>query len=447
MLEQVRFSFVVRLLSETHIGDGEMLTLEDLRGASAKSSDKKELVATIQRGENGAPIIEAASLRGALKAHLTAMGYGTEATDLFGLDEIDEGNYGPHILRLHAGELETGPTEGHWPLFRPLTQAENFSGTFIATGIALDRHAKTVRDKLLYRHEMLPPGSRFKFTGTFLGGKDLFHERMTILFDSMCIDRGFSIGAGGGYGWGRVRLDPESVRVTLLCYDASNYRVQTEVLPWVSAGNLSPSADPAFILELHCKGPFLIHDPHSPVSGSEERDSHLSALKGADDTPVLTGKAVVQALRQRSEWLEWDPSGKNLEDRHFRPGDRAEVLTRSQRLFGVAGWAKRVQVDHVDVEWQRDLLTAQGIKLDAFTQAPVDGALFKYKVPANVSVLIRLRIRDHGLFDGDIAHFDRLMEDLRQPENRLRLGHSTSTGFGAFEVRQAAREVGDDTVA
>lgn len=437
MLEQVRFSFTIELLSETHIGDGEMLPLADLRGLRPKGSEK-ELVATIQRDVAQRPVIESSSLRGALKAHMTKMGYAAQAGQLFGLDEIGKAGFGDHRLRLHAGEFLEGPSEGKWPLFRPSGDG-GFRGTFLATGIALDRDRGTAKDKLLFRHEMLPPGSEFRVTGTFIGGQVTYRELMEPLFSSICEETGFSIGAGSGYGWGRARLKPDSVCADLFYYDVGTRSVGSLPLPWEQPNPLAASSDTLFRLELHCEGPFFIRDPQECESETKDKCPDMTALMGADDIPTLTGKAIVQALRQRSEWLEANTSPVN-NDIQFRPGDQSDKLSRSQRLFGVAGWAKRVQIEHVDVQWpKRYHHRAQGIKLDAYTQAPIDGALIEYEVPAKVSVRVKLRIHDHGLVEGDIQHFERVMDYLRQPESRLRLGHSTSTGFGAFEVLHAGR--------
>lgn len=439
MLEQVRFTFVIELLSFTHVGDGRMFKADFI---PKKDGDDHPQVLSIQRGKDDAPVIEGASIRGALRAHLVDRGLTELATELFGEEDVERTTGSDGKLRLHAGELINANTleGGNLPYWNRRPCA------FILPGVRIHLDTGAAQDKYFYHMEMLPDGCRFQFSGTFLGDLASFEELCGPLFAAMA--NGFSLGGKSGHGIGRAKLVEDSVHYEALSYNPRNkaFDKTSGTLSVMPAGQ----DDAEWTITLCCDGPFFIMDPARAEKDKNGPD--MLALMRDEDTPVFTGTAFLQELRRRAAWLEsiksvkggrYDKIVLDDPDRHLKPEEEPEGLTRTQRLFGVPGWGKRVRIVGIDVHWKKRCHKAQGIKLDVFTQAPIDGALIEYEVPADIGVTVRLKLDRTGLAPGDEKFFKQVLDDLRHGVRAPRYGHATGVGFGAFRVEDGACGAGE----
>lgn len=440
MLEQVRFTFTIKLFSFTHVGDGRNFTSDKVKTEKGESIK----IAAIQRGRNNLPVIEAASIRGSIRAHLNTFEESRLAQELFGPEDIDKKPESDGAMRLHAGYLENAEEQKKKTFLLPYwNELENRPCSFMLPGIRIDRDSGVVEEHLLYQVEMLPDGCCFRFTGTFLGNENQFVEQAGAMFGLLAAEEGFEVGATTGYGNGRARLLAESVSYETRNYNAAEkkFLICNKVL---TITPVKASGEP-FTIQLTCLGPYFVLDPvraKKDKTGNNSPD--MLALMRDDCSPVFSGKMLLQDLRRRSAWLEsrqwlennaydydnWKPCDDV--DRHLKNDESPASLTRTERLFGVTGWGKRVRVNDVAVDWQKAVHRAQGLKLDIFTQAPIDGALIEYQVPAGLAVKVSLRLEKTGLEAGDAEHFRDVLCDLASGTQRPRYCHTTGSGYGAF---------------
>jgi hypothetical protein len=435
---EVRFELVV--IAPLHCGDGERRSLKDMRSRNSADSTK-DPVNTVQRDYADDPVLEASSLKGAMRSHATAMGLaGIEA--LFGKDDVNVPGDSSGSLRLHAARWQAEQpaliADSKWPDWRNAGVGD-FANSFILPGIRIDRDTGAVEDGKFYRTEFLPAGARF-CCGFDVAGRSDALETAARLLGLLSSEGGFPLGAVTATGFGRVQADPASVTAERCWYDVETATVKRETVDIDIAAGQGAAAD--LRLELTCEGPFFIRDERRDVEGID-----MSALSADGELPVLTGKALLQELRRQSAWLEALQGKMDDPGRHLLPQEEPGVLTRTQRLFGVPGYAKRLRIDSVKVGWTDGARThkAQGIKLDVFTQGPIDGALLTIAVPAGVKAGVTLSLVAMGNPEhaDDKAHLDALITRIAGPGRGIRLGHSTGTGFGAFAVKHLEEPAGE----
>ena len=476
MLDQVRFEFSITTCSFLHVGEGKSLPLNDLRETA--SEKQSELVSTVQRDISGLPCIEASSIRGAMRAHLRRSGWDdADIERLFGPDEVEAGE---------AGEAGTAGSGKLWVRYGRLENAEQlsaiefllpdwlpprsghearFAGTFILPGIRIGAETGTAANGAFYKIEFVPDGARFRFNGVWLGKLEEFEEHCGRLFAELACEGGFEIGGETGYGYGRAKLDPDSITFDVLCYEP---RSKSFAPP--KNENLAPPetrqklcvpraerASPTHEFTLVCEGPFFIQDP---IRAKREGRADTAAMMRDAAQIVLSGKAILQDLRRRSAWIErlaaiegsagfnYNAEGLPKDDPgvELRPGACPSKLEITQRLFGVAGWKKLVSIRSVDISWDGDIHRAQGLKLDVFSQAPIDGALLEIEAPAGITATVRIDY-DQRPYEKDVLksrkrsdeeHLKKVIADLGANVRRARYGHSTRVGYGAFDYFQGA---------
>lgn len=230
---------------------------------------------------------------------------------------------------------------------------------------------------------------------------------------------------------------------------------------WTPTAN---AKKPELTLRLTCPGAFLHADPDhlwheqngkwSKSDGKKQAD--LIPLQRADNDAVLSGKSVMQHLRSRSAWIEClrhlEKNGYDYDDpkmpvdnpdRLLSRNEGAETLTITQRLFGAGGWAKTLRVTRAKVIRQSDFMSVQGIKLDRFTQGPIDGALLDLRVANNLDAEVWLNFRQDRYKDGleryldrDIRHLRALLDELGARDAVMRLGHGSARGMGWFDLEE-----------
>lgn len=455
MLSYCRITFRLELLALLHVGDGDDQPLAELRRGhphlkifqknQGARSDAEGLVRTQQRAVGGVPCIEGSSLRGALRS-LTRTAVPEAVERLFGPEAIGEGD---------------DPVSGRLWLYggSPIANGSASSAdlpfwdgyTCILTGNRVDLDLGAVQNGFLYMTEYCAPGMIFAFEAVYCGVFDEFDVDAGPLVAHMSEGSGFALGAESGHGRGRARLIGDSLSVSEHIYAPKKklYDVRTYGFQDLTAVTAHPTEDFATI-SLSCDGPFWIQDPYARA---KDGDPDMRELRFAEGRPIFSGKAFLQELRRRvarleiHRFLSKPENGFDYEspllplddfDRHLRPEQKPESLTATQRLFGVPGWGKVVHVIAAAVARPKARHRMQGIQLDVFTQAPIDGALLNSDVPAGIAVDVRLGV-DRGRYDDAMQRADEAL--LRTALDEMRLdgfqptyGHASGAGYGWFTV-------------
>jgi RAMP superfamily len=455
MIDQWHISFEVKLLSSAHVGSGALAPIADVRRdhahlkifrqqSSVEGAESRGLVALVQRDFEGKPVIEASSLRGAMRALS-----GVHAEFLFGPETVGEENDWTGALWLNAGRFQRLEDAGP-PSQLPFWDADK--STYILTGNRIDRESGAEEDGLLYMTEYSPAGTVFRFGIVFEGTREQVEARCLPVFARMATKDGFLMGRERGYGTGRAQLSEGKLAISGKSYNASIREFETISDFTPDLEKVDRSSDQMQLrLTLRCQGPFFIQDPYRK---QHEKSADMLAL-GTNEFPVLTGKAVLQELRRRTAWIEcieWLSDPNNKYDYEKAPNDDPDFLlkpdapvsslpTAAQRLFGVAGWGKIVRIHSVSDDAASQVYKAHALKLDAFTQAPIDGALIEYDVPADVSATIVIEV-DFARYRGGIEQFQnhdlgllrRAILSMREAGRSPGYGHAASNGFGNFSV-------------
>lgn len=369
---------------------------------------------------------------------------------------------------IDAPATDAATLKQHAPYHAKLDGKER-PAAFVAARTRINQETGTAAEHKLFFQETVPAGARFRLSLLVVGdtdkqAQDAFDQLKTVL--ARLAETGGQIGKGQSDGQGRVRLDPDSLRaerISIVRKDGTLQRAFVAcALPAAPPGP-APGAGVAlrrWHLRLHCPGPFLVVDgSHRPVEvreGDQPHDRHdprlaqLKAQRIVADKPLVLGSSVMGALRSRAAWL-WavadvdDGTRRDDPDQVCRSLAGATKLTALQRLFGVTGFRGLLGLEDLTVATATPW-SITSVKLDRFSGAPIDGALFASACFVAVTLDLRLVLADRrtdpddpktapaGPTKDDIALAEQLMEDLTG--NGLMLGHGTNKGFGWFTVTE-----------
>jgi CRISPR/Cas system CSM-associated protein Csm3 (group 7 of RAMP superfamily) len=455
MLEHISFTARLRLRSDLHIGTGGTGELSKLRSSFKPDDPEKDPdVALIARDHDGRPIIPATALKGALRKAALA-GYGRETAErLFGAVKYTSPDGTDETGQIGLVWLRFAPmTETPLPGERPFWDAQ--ARTIITTHVAIERRTGTAADKKLFCVERVPEGAGFELRGVYIGTRADAESDLPLALGALAAENGLAIGADGKTGGGRIGFDnpPGRAMPALACrrryFDAASGEVRDEgpfpigmALPAAEANN---GAAPRFRLTLSCRGPYLTIDPERPRGGNV-----IPAARRNSDppTPLLPASSLIGVLRTRAAWLAATDATPDDDDPDgiLVTGQDPRTLTRTQRLFGVAGWRGLVQVAKLDAENGSRAETLPSVVIDRFSGGTLDSALYMVEAFAGVRFTVTLRLdrrcwRDAATgvetewpSDADSALFHRLLLDLQ--DEGVMLGHGTNRGFGWFDVEK-----------
>jgi CRISPR/Cas system CSM-associated protein Csm3 (group 7 of RAMP superfamily) len=444
MLEQYHIRFDIKLLADTHVGNGEMQDLRELRLHMVSNGGETMPVRCIQRGADELPVIEGSSLRGAFRRMA-----GDAEVKLFGPEQVsDMGDGTTGALWVYAATWKSVDETAcnllpHWCAD---------SKSFILAGSRMDRETGAHEHGLLYSVEYLPLGTTLGCQMVLEGSGEakLLKTFCLPLLRSLAAEEGFGLGAERGYGNGRARLLPDTLKIERHRYDAAKKDFVTEL----SNEKIKPANRSQTLLsrslDMQCTGPFFISE--TTRKGQNGDDADFLPLARAADQPILTGKAVLQELRRRTAWCEvqnwlndatngykYDDAPIDDPDRVLGVGQSAAGLSATQRVFGVTGWGKVLRIKSVSLTPSGQSYHAQGIQLDVFTQSPMDGALLTYSVPADLKAQVEFefdnsRYRDElqALLSSDLGLLDQALATMTLKGAQPGYGHGTTSGFGAF---------------
>lgn len=411
-------------LSPLHVGSGVVSPLGD---ASSPP------VARIQRDDRKRPHIPGSTLKGVLRrAAMAAIGQG-EIDLLFGevKDRDAPGRPGAIFFR-GASCVEPGDA-GAFPY-----AAQSGPGLFIAARTRIDRDSGVAAHNKLFLQEMVVPDSRFALSLACLGasGETAPPAGLLALLRHAARPDGLTLGKGGNDGFGRLRLDADSVRITLRHLDAEGeLQAADRSGLWSAATDSTPQpASWQHTLDLFCAGPFLVADSsHVPATGGDE--PQIVAQCQAGGQPLLLGSSLSGALRSRAAWLAAldGTDGRDDPDRVLRKAGGTGTLTPVERLFGINGFRGLLEIRRLDVA-ATGTVDIASVKLDRFSGAPIDNALYATRAFIGARLTVTLALADRGgttatVDDRTLA--DALLRDIA--ENGIALGLGENKGFGWFE--------------
>lgn len=432
------FSGRLVLQTDLHIGDGTEPEYED--------DGEPRRYSPVVRDWDGKPVIPGTALKGVLRAAVRQAKGDAEARRIFGeIKNSDTPGKGEgHIGRvtLYAAHLH-----GRIDSRGGLPKAPHNADTALATHVAIDRETGTAdaAHRRLYSREIVPAGARFDLTGIAEGVDQAAQDALRLALAALA--SGFGIGRGTGRGNGVLKLEGGKVTVWTRRLDLDGVEPKVvEEGPAELKIDRIPASDPDADLELHCPGPFLSHDPARPQP--QGRDNVLFALRRNDAAPLLWPESLYGVLRERCAWLALTGAGgRSDKDDPFRRAlqrmENPSTLSRTERLFGVAGWRGLVRLEGVRLTGGERLRAEDnaaggregmaGINIDRFSGAVLDTGPFFADAWTGVTLTFSIRLERRGAWPSpdDWTLFRELLEEVRA--DGLLLGHGVNRGFGWFE--------------
>ncbi|MBP7339269.1 RAMP superfamily CRISPR-associated protein [Niveispirillum sp.] len=420
-LHPYRMEIRAALVTESplHLGDGGVASKK------LKKSDQDEdpLLSTLLRGGDGLPFIPGSSLKGLLRGLMA----GREQTDaLFGVPKLDKKNHGrmSHVI-IWGGSCVPEPVTA-----APYA-AQLGSTSFAAARTAINPETGTADAHKLFFQEMLAPGTKIPLDMLLIAddGQTLDQQWQALLPLLARLAHGAQLGKGKSDGQGRVRLLPGTLTVSRHALQGDGTMSMTPVtVPDLSQVTPPAHAGRTWNLTLTCPGPFAVLDSSRKRDrkAGQEADKDNPALAGQSldgNLPHIPGTSLMGALRAQARWL------RALEG---EPGDGTPAgdADAVRALFGTTGHRGRLWLEQLTVtagtKWD-----VTSVKLDRFSGAPIDGALFTTRTYTGVAATATLRLMPD--VDDETTSLAKELLAAVQDEG-LMLGHGTNKGFGWFDV-------------
>jgi CRISPR/Cas system CSM-associated protein Csm3 (group 7 of RAMP superfamily) len=444
VLNQVRFTARVKLLSDLHIGTGESWKFSDLRPEVDVSEEKDAEVAVVFRCCNSKPALPATSIKGALRRRLDDR----EAKRLFGEikntetkrvggeeQDTDTGSMGTVWLRL--AKLKENPDHpGDLPFWR------SDQCSYIASHVAIDRRTGAASRQKLFFVERIPAGAEFELRGVALGELEECKSDILKALTPLMTTEGLPLGADERFGAGRAKLIGE-ISCTRWWFDAASGEVRSDEnfeLPPLKELSRCSSVK---TLRLFCEGPYITIDPSKSLQG--EHKNELVAARRSDTAPLLPETSLMGVLRSRAAWLARTDAVADGDEPFRKPNTWKHPggLTRVERLFGVSGWRGLVRlIEAAPQEGAPHPLPKEFacVSIDRFTGGCLDSALYKIKAFTGAAFIVKLALKTRKaggqLWPGEADRrlFDDLLDDLLT--DGLLLGFGVNRGFGWFSADQ-----------
>lgn len=450
-------SFTIETLSPLHIGTGERTRIA---GVGSPGANDAPDVARIVRDHRERPYLPATTLKGTLRRLAEGSLAPAQVERLFGTikhSDQDTGAMGTLLFR--GGTLDGEAPEARDYPYADRAAAELGRGVFVAARTAVDARSGTADDHKLFFEEMVVAGTRFRTAIVVTGPKGAEETDLDALLSIVArLQHGVPCGRGKADGSGMLRLVAGSLEIAERSLGADG-RLGTRKRAAPSLTGHRPQPPHRWSATLRCEGPYLTADSsYDPEEArrSTGKDSvpQLVAQRGRRGGPLELGSQIAGALRSRARYLAGlqalergiaardiahavDPGAAGML-RVVRKRAEAEGLTPVERLFGVSGFAGLLSIAQLRFEGGT-LADSTSVKLDHFSGAPIDKALFTSRAFVGTALTLALQLEGRGgeagvgaLCAADIALFETLTRDIEA--NGLRLGHGTARGFGWFSI-------------
>lgn len=453
------------VLSPLHVGSGDCdddpaidLSDEDRERLGFGANERPES-ARVVRDVNGRPYIPGTSLKGVLRAAAQAAGYEKPLIEaLFGdIKHTDTERGVMGALTIFGAELERPVSASGRPAFEKKNERIASSLALSARTAIEDGRGVVDEHKLFYAEEVVP-GTTFRFracyqppsaTGLAEGREQAIGDLLCQLLALMASDDGIALGRGTADGAGRVHVG--DWKLTHEKVDETGVFARDPDPPYrIEIGADSAITRPGHWVELTLsgEGPFFVDDwwyarqqtkkkQGKPARDRDkaEQEPQLAALREArpGNRPILPGTSLMGVLRARAEWLE------KLMDANGEWPISGDGPTLAERLFGTTDRRARLVLDKLELADGAASMLATSVRLDRFSGAPIDGALFSVDCFVDPVFHATLRLvpeSDPSVHRAVDSLFQSLLRDVET--NGLMLGHAGNRGFGWFTVERKA---------
>lgn len=444
----------LEVVSPLHVGSGDFDERQGVNGKAGPDGNDRPQVATIARDGDGKPYIPGTTLKGLLRRLLET----DEDADLVaGSIKADKDNGQIGFVQVRGARLAKAGDTRHLPYAHVLDPAEIGEGVFVAARTAIDDATGSVEDGKLFFQEMVAPGTLFDFELMVAPRRfteiDTVCQALDKALAQLATGGGGQIGKGQADGFGRIKLDAQSLSATSGLLDAATGSISWANPHRVSLGTAESRKTTTFSIRFTCPGPFIIADSSRKkerVAGESDDDRkktpHARPQRLGEDLPLILGSSVSGALRNRAEWLaSVKKIGADFEQISLADSRRMPAHP-VDRLFGVTGFRGLLGIRDLRVEkakpWE-----VTSVKLDRFSGAPVDNALFTTETFTGVEFTATFEIEERGypaaLRGGtvDLTERKRIDANVKQliaaltadlATNGLQLGAGGNKGFGWF---------------
>ncbi|MBB4285421.1 RAMP superfamily CRISPR-associated protein [Roseospira goensis] len=449
-------------LAPLHVGTGEWRKVATVKGKDGANT--RPDVAALMRDATGTPMLPSTTLKGMLRGLAASLGNKIAKLDADALmgeikgtaEEDEKGRPLPRgsmglLTVFCAPRTDAVPDASAMPFAdaRPIAQEGLGDGVFVAARTRIDGASGTASDATLFFQEMVAKGTRFAFRCRIearagrIDKAEQALETLKVLLAALTADEGVPLGKGQADGLGRVRLRPQTLSVTRRTVADDGTFTKTPVEDFALPEVIAPPEVDRIPIRLRCDGPFAVIDAsHKRERGrheGEEETPHLSAQRETEALPLLLGTGVSGALRARAAWL-WardaatiraaagETEGPVLDDTTVGPKDPVE------RLFGRTGFRGLLSLSGMTIAADAPL-NLTSVRIDRFSGAPVDNALFTTAAFIGVDLSFTLTLGGSATTI-DRALFNALCRDIKA--TGLMLGHGTNKGFGWFDWTEDA---------
>jgi len=425
----------IEVVTPLHVGSGEFKedgvlprNPQDAPDTSAPAS------ARVQIDGRDRAYIPGSSLKGALRARMEQFAEAAVPIVFGTIKGVSSGRAGALVVL--GADIKTAPKSSDLPLFQKLraTTETNRKGRAMAARTAVSPARGTADHAKLFFAECIVPGVIFRFRARYTPPQDKAEARIaTDALRQLLADwqaGTLAMGRGTADGEGRTRL--KNVSVTRLQLDSRTGDVSASADPaLVSQASAAKLPGQSLVLTLVGQGPYFVQDWAYEREQTTESDDaqdrsdantsqpapHMRWLRDHDGIPALPGTSLMGSLRSRALWLART---------HGRPDSLVDIL------FGTTEAKARLLVDTIRFEGPVDEVTMTSVKLDRFSAAPFDGGLFGTACVADPRFQARLRLHPSCTSEARAFLYDVIVPDLVR--NGLKLGHSSTRGFGWFTV-------------
>jgi len=387
---RIEIAGTLRVVSPLHIGTGG--------GREVARGDGTAQIGAIARDHLGKPYLPGSSIKGVLRR----------------LWEDDDGIFGKKEIR-EAKDAVSGAVifRNAWML------GATAECTFVAAHVAIEGATGVAKSGLLFQDDMVTPGTEFGLRLAVMNGHKDVLATVRALLARMTVPAGVAFGGGTRLGDGRLRLEPT---ITLTYHPEG--RKETIKL------TVQPTDEPRWRLRLHSDVPFLIHDPDRSEAGGEGRKNVLRGLPDFDGKGErLTGSSLMGALRAAFAV-------------HAARVDPAEAAVLTDTLFGTARGRGWLAVRAIRADAAGALKSTTSVKIDRFSGATIDNALFATEGHVGTSFVVDLVTQDRkGIPANEVeaadAAFRAFLAELSDDIwGGLMLGHAAGRGYGWFTVKE-----------
>lgn len=426
------------VLSPIHVGSGEFRPplKGEFRADSGEDGESGE-IATVMKDVAGKPYIPGSTLKGVLRAEFDL------AERLFGPAKIESGETPKSgILTFWNSYLKHSEDDQKARHLDDRDGSQQKVGLFVDTNISKDAEAGIVKKGLLFRKEKVLAGAVFSTAISVVDPLSEDLQQLAILLKSMCRESGLALGKGTRAGEGRVRLIEDTIKVEIRPVHADwLHSSADEFLKAFARAEPVVELEPAYMLHLACDGPFLIADPQRQRNEKEKGSPQVGALLNYDGMgPRLTGETLLGALRARYE--EFVDLG-HLDSKIDVPDDGWLPQTSTERLFGNTDWKGLVRIAKLKATKSPERKPITSVRIDRFSGAPVDNALFTtetwtgngFELALAIDKRSRLSEENVKVLAQDDRNFCDFIHHLTcDIWGGLELGQGGNKGFGWFSV-------------